>query len=72
MVKRWLTPQVWQARIYPRIFLKIQNVYGQKNIDPPWVWQTRLSPRFFLKIQHVHGQKMIVPLSPGMTDQPLT
>ena len=36
MVKRWLTPtQVWQTRISPRFFLKIQHVHDQKMIDPP-------------------------------------
>ena len=35
MVKRWLIPPVWQTRISPRNFLKIQHVYGQKMIDPP-------------------------------------
>ena len=34
MVKRWLTPQVWQTSVSPRIFLKIQHVHGQKMIDP--------------------------------------
>ena len=48
MVKRWLTPQVWQTRISPRIFLKIQHVHGQKMIEPQ-VWQTRISPRIFFK-----------------------
>ena len=48
MVKRWLTPPVWQTRISPGIFLKIQHVYGQKMIDPP-EWQTRISPRIFFK-----------------------
>ena len=59
----WPPTQVWQTRISPRIFLKIQHVHGQKMIDPPvWpVWQTRLSPRIFLKIQHMHGQKMMDP-----------
>ena len=27
--------KVWQTRISPRIFLKIQHVHGQKMIDPP-------------------------------------
>ena len=41
-------PQVWQTRISPRIFLKIQHVHGQKMIEPQ-VWQTRISPRIIFK-----------------------
>ena len=29
------TPTVWQTRISPRIFLKIQHVHGEKLNDPP-------------------------------------
>ena len=67
MVKRWLTPQVWQTRLSPRIFLKIQHMHGQKMIDPPMYDISHLE--FILKIQHVYGEKMIDP--PGMTDQAL-
>ena len=36
MVKRWLTPQVWQTMISPRIFkVKIQHAHCQKMIDTP-------------------------------------
>ena len=28
-----ITPPVWQTRISPRIFLKIQHLHGQKMID---------------------------------------
>ena len=70
MVKRWLTPPEWQTRISPRIFLKIQHVYGQKMIDP-LVWQTRISPGIFLKIQmHMCIKRWLTPQR--MTDQDLT
>ena len=35
MIKRWSDPPVWQTRISPRIFLKIQHVHDQKMIAPP-------------------------------------
>ena len=53
--------QVWQTRISPRIFLKIQHVHGQKLIDPPGYDRPGYHLEFLLKIQHVHGQKMIDP-----------
>ena len=31
----WLSTQLWQTRISFRFFLKIQDVHGQKMIDPP-------------------------------------
>ena len=31
-----IDPLVWQTRISPGIFLKIQHVYGQKMIDPQY------------------------------------
>ena len=61
MVKRWLTPQLWQTWISPRIFLKIHHVYGQKMIDPTRYGRSGSHLEFFLKVQHVHGQKMIDP-----------
>ena len=70
MVKRWLTPQVWQTRISLRIFLKIQHVHGQKMIDPPRYDRPGSHLEISLKIHHVHGQKLIDP--PGTTDKDLT
>ena len=49
-----IDPLVWQTRISPRIFLKIQHVYGQKMIDPPRMTDQDLT--------YAHGQKMIDPL----------
>ena len=58
--QKMIDPPVWQSRISPRIFLKIQHVHGQKMIDPPWMTDQDLTRpgsylEFFLKIQHVHG-----------------
>ena len=64
-----IDPQVWQTRILPRIFLKIQPVCGQKIIDPSRYDRPGSHLEFFLKNQHVHSQKMIDP--PHMTDQDL-
>ena len=33
--QKMIDPPEWQTRISPRIFLKIQHVYGQKMIDTP-------------------------------------
>ena len=64
IVKRWLTLQVWQTRISPRIFLKdstctLSKRWWPSRYDRPW---SHLG--FFLKIQHAHYQKMIDPLPP--------
>ena len=63
----WPPPE-WQTRISPRIFLKIQHVYGQKMIDPP-EWQTRISLRIFFKDSTCVWSKDDWP--PSMTDQDL-
>ena len=47
MVKIWLTPWVWQTRISPTIFLKIQHAHGQKMIDPLGMTDQDLSYNFF-------------------------
>ena len=65
-----IDPPVWQTRLSPRIFLKIQHAHGQKMIDTTPYDRPGSHLDFFLKIQHVHGQKMIDP--PGMTDQDVT
>ena len=62
MVKRWLTHHgYYRPGSHLEFFLNIQQLHGQKMIDPPWVWQTRISSRNFLKIQHVPAQKIIDP-----------
>ena len=55
-----IDPPVWQTRISPGIFLKIQHVYGEKMIDP-LVWQTRISPGIFLKIQMHMVKRWLTP-----------
>ena len=39
-----IDPLVWQTRISPGIFLKIQHVYGQKMIDPLLTPQKMIEP----------------------------
>ena len=53
-----IEPPVWLPRIWPRFFLKIQHVHGQKMIDPP-IWLTRIWPRFFFKDSTSAWSKMI-------------
>ena len=61
MVKRWLTPPEWQTRISPRIFLKIQHVYGQKMIDPLSMTNQDLHLGIFLKIQMHMVKRWLTP-----------
>ena len=64
MVKRWLTPQVWQTRISPRIFFKDSTcAWSKDDLPPRYDRPGSQLEYFFLKIQHVHGQKMIDPPS---------
>ena len=69
MVKRWLAPPVWQTRISPRIFLKIQHVHGQKMIDPQYD-RPASHQEFFFKVSTCAWSKDDWP--PGMTDSDLT
>ena len=50
MVKRWLTHQLWQTRISPRFFLKIQHVHGHKMIDSPDMTDQDLTYNFKVQI----------------------
>ena len=61
MVKRWLTPQVWQTRISPRIFLKVQHVHGQKMIDPPGMTDLDLSYNFFKDSTYAWVKRWLTP-----------
>ena len=65
-----IDPPIWQTKMLPRFFLKIQHAHGQKMIEPPRYVRPGSLLEFFLNIQHAHVQKMIDP--PGMTDQDLS
>ena len=52
---------VWQTRISPGIFLKIQMHMVKWWLTPP-EWQTRISPRIFFRVNMHMVKRWLIPL----------